>query len=222
MKTQEFIDSDTMTTPSPSGETPPSDVRGAMHSHSQGRAEIDVRVEQARQQMLELRRQQEQLERERQELEELRRREEDFESGKAEMLEELSRMVAQIEHDEFELNKRSTMLSHFREIYQDYTRQLNDIRESDWTGDELKTQLSKAAAVVEAARAELNKGRAQLALEGSSPVRLSSDPTAFHSDDRAPRGDFDFRLEFQRGLARNLSLILLGLIVLIFLLSRGK
>lgn len=131
-------------------------------------------------------------------------------------------MVAQIEHDEFELNKRSTILSHFRETYQDYTRQLNDIRESDWTGDELKTQLSKAAAVVEAARAELNKGRAQLALEGDGPVRLPSDPTVSGAGGGVSGGDFDFRLEFQRGLARNLSLIVAGLIFLLFLLSRGK
>lgn len=220
MKTQEFIDTDLI----PNAQTSSASAKHLVGSPSQSRAEIDARVEQARQQMLELRRQQEELEHERQELEDLRRREEEFESGKAEMLEELSKTITLIEQEEFEINKRSGTLSSCREAYQDYVRQLQDIRENDWSGDELKSQLAKAIAVVEAARSELNKGRAQLSFLGEGPLKLAHDPVYSAPPPAQPSHvseSFDFKLEFQRGLARNLALILsLSLILIIFLLRK--
>ncbi len=222
MKSQEFVDTDLISEKRSDVGTGDAKAPGIT---SQSRAEIDARVEQARQQMLELRRQQEELERERQELEELRHREEDFEKGKAEMLEELSRTVARIEQEEFEINKRSTALTNFRELYQDYVRQLQDIHESEWSGDELKGQLAKAASVVESAKAELNRGRAQLSFLGEGPVRLENDPmyaesAAVSSGEVAAA--FDFKLEFKKGLARFLPLMLFGILALIIILSRGK
>lgn len=214
MKTQDFVDTDLVSSGRSSDTVGTNGTRGMV---SQGKAEIDARVEQARQQMLELRRQQEDLERERQELEELRRREEEFEEGKARILEELSRTVTTIEHEEFELNKRSTSLGNFREVYQDYVRQLQEIRENEWTSDELKSQLNKAFAVLDATRAELNKGRAQLECLGQGPVHL---PTATEEkiEERVvvtQSNDFDFGVEFKRGFARALPFIIFGALALI-------
>jgi len=225
MKTQEFIDRDLISaTPaemstgnSDSGRLPPS-------VGTNGRDEPAARIEQARQQMLELRRQLEELDRERQELEELRRREEEFENGKTEMLEELSRTITMIEQEEFELNKRSTLLSNFREVYQGYVHQLQDIRESEWAGGELKSQLVKAFSVVEAARAELNKGRAHLSFLGDGPLQLASGPApAVQSSAVAASGSaFSFESEFYRGLARSLPLIIFGAVALILILYYAK
>jgi hypothetical protein len=170
--------------------------------------------------MLELRRQQEQLEKERQELEELRKRQEDFENGKAEMLEELTKMVTSIEQEEFELTKRTSLLGSFRELYRDYVRQLNDIRESEWSGNDIKAQLAKASTVVDAARDEVNKGRAQLSLEKEGPMKLSTDFAA--GTPIFARQPFDFQLEFQRGLARSLPVILAGLILAVLFLFGWK
>ncbi len=214
MKSQDFVDTDVISQERATG-------AAKSASGAQGRAEIDVRVEQARQQMLELRRQQDDLERQRQELEELRRREEEFEKGKAEMLEELARTVTHIEQEEFEINKRSTALGSFRESYQDLIRQLQGIHENEWSGDELKTQLNKAAAVVETAKAELNKGRAQLEFLGDGPVKFESDLFAPPGGTSAP-SSFDFKMEFMRGLARSLPLIVALLIALVLLLGKGK
>ncbi len=227
MRTQEFIDKDLISaTPvemstgnSDSGRLPPS-------VGTNGCDEPAARIEQARQQMLELRRQLEELDRERQELEELRRREEEFENGKTEMLEELSRTITMIEQEEFELNKRSTLLSNFREVYQGYVHQLQDIRESEWAGGELKSQLAKAFSVVEAARAELNKGRAHLSFLGEGPLQLASGPppaTVVQSSAVATSGSaFSFESEFYRGLARSLPLILFGAVALILILYYAK
>ena len=82
MNSQEFVDPDLVSTGNPPGNTPPPSGRVSTMT-SPSRAELDSRVEQARQQMLQLRHQQEELERQRQDLEDLRRRVEEFEHGKA-------------------------------------------------------------------------------------------------------------------------------------------
>jgi chromosome segregation ATPase len=230
MKSSEFIDTDLDTLDSNNGKS--GSGNGAKNTAANsmtpnGRAEIDARVEQARQQMLDLRRQQEELEKERQELEDLRRREEEFERGKIEMLDELSRTIGVIEQEEFEHHKSSTSLANFREIYQDYVRQLNDIRETEWTSLDLKTQLNKAFAVVEASRAELNKGRAQLTCLGDGPMKLSMDndnapSRTMSSSLSAQEASFDFALEVKKGIARNLGLIILAVVALLYLLLHNK
>ena len=68
MATQEFIDPDLTSAGQPSNAGGAS-IRQAASVASPSRVELDARVEQARQQMIELRRQQEELEHERQELE---------------------------------------------------------------------------------------------------------------------------------------------------------
>lgn len=223
MKTQEFVDTDLVSSAPPTEGNGSNGNSKTQAQTSNSRAEIDARVEQARQQMLELRRQQEELERERQELEELRRREADFEAGKAEMVEELSRAVTSIEQEEFEIHKRSNQLGSFRQLFQDYVRQLQDIRENEWSRDELKGQLAKAVTVVEAARAEINKGRAQLDFLGGGVVQLPSDTTRAPAPilTAAPEA-FDFAAEVKRGFARYLPLILIGVAALLIMLAKWK
>ena len=219
MKTKDFVDPDLVITDASAGDA---SSRGGGTS-SPSRAEIDARVEQARQQMLELRRQQDELEREQKELEDLRRREEEFERGKAEMLEELGRAVASIEKEEFELNKQTSSLADFRQLFQEHISKLQEIRENEWRGDEVKVHLAKAVSVVENARAELNRGRAQLTFLGEGPVRLQADEgLRGGADAAAPRAaeGFDFALELQRGLARSLPILILGALALLFWLSR--
>ena len=223
MKTPEFVDTDLVSSErSPTNPTLASLRNGNPLAPSQGRAEIDAQVEAARQQMLELRRKQEELDRLRQELEELRRREDEFENGKAEMLDELSRSITAIEQEEFELNKRSTLLTNYREVYQDYIRQLDAIHESEWNKAELKSELARAFSVVEAARAELNKGRAQISSLGDGPLRAQSDSNFSQASMQAPApAEFDFMLEFKRGFARHLPLISAGFLALLIWLIRG-
>lgn len=220
MKTKDFVDPDLVITDASAGDAGASARTPGTSSPS--RAEIDARVEQARQQMLELRRQQDELEREQKELEDLRRREEEFERGKAEMLEELGRAVAAIEKEEFELNKQTSSLADFRELFQEHINKLQEIRENEWRGDEVKVHLAKAVSVVENSRAELNRGRAQLSFLGEGPVRLETDevlrgaaaPAASSSIDA-----LDFAAEFRRGFARSLPIIILGTIALIVWLT---
>lgn len=219
MKSREFIDPDLEITDASKSDAGASKASG---SSSPSRAEIDARVEAARQQMLELRRQQDDLEREQKELEDLRRREEEFEIGKSEMLEELGRAVASIEKEEYELNKQSSALAEFRQSFQEHIVKLQEIRESEWRGDEVKARLAKAVATVESSRAELNRGRAQLAFLGEGPVRLEADAALRGTSSEAAggvSGAFNFALELQRGFARSLPLLILGAIALLLWLA---
>lgn len=219
MKSREFIDPDLEIADASKSDAGASKASG---SSSPSRAEIDARVEAARQQMLELRRQQDDLEREQKELEDLRRREEEFEIGKSEMLEELGRAVASIEKEEYELNKQSSALAEFRQSFQEHIVKLQEIRESEWRGDEVKARLAKAVATVESSRAELNRGRAQLAFLGEGPVRLEADAALRGTSSEAAGGAsvaFNFALELQRGFARSLPILILGAIALILWLA---
>ena len=224
MKTQEFIDTDLVSTTSSPKAGAPNSGRASLHV-SQTQAEVNARTEQARQQLLELRRQQDETERMRQELEDLSRRHEEFQRGKIEMLEELSRTINQIEQEEFELNKRAAMLASFRGLYQDYVRQLIDIRENEWSPDELKTQLAKAVSLLDIAHAELNKGRAQLSSLAENHFKLAMDtspPSSLPSIVPTPETPFNFKLEFQRGLARSLPLIISLLLLAMLWLILGR
>lgn len=228
MNSQEFVDPDLVSTGSSSGSSPPPSGRVSSIS-SPSRAELDSRVEQARQQMLELRRQQEELEHQRQDLEDLRRRVEEFEHGKAEVIEQLTRTISEIEKEEFETNKRVSALTSFRDVFQDYVNQLHDLRQSEWNADEIKNQLPQAMAVLEAARTELNKGRTHLDFLAENPVTSptfssnapsnSTSPSYYASE---PAGRFDFKSEFMRGLARYLPLLIVLAIIAVILLFRGR
>ena len=218
MKSREFVDPDLVI---PDASKSDAGALKSSGSSSPSRAEIDARVEAARRQMLELRQQQDDLEREQKELEDLRRREEEFELGKSEMLEELGRAVASIEKEEYELNKQSSSLAEFRQSFQEHIVKLQEIRESEWHGDEVKARLAKAVATVEGARAELNRGRAQLTFLGEGPIRLEAD-AALRGAAATASGDvraFNFAFELQRGFARSLSILILGAIALLLWLS---
>jgi predicted nuclease with TOPRIM domain len=214
IKAHEFIDTDLVPDEPSSSPRRSSNQAGRPVQQVPTKAELQARVEQTRQQMQDLQRQQELLDKERRELEELRAREEEFEEGKREMLAELIRCIGMIEQEEFDLNKRTSLLSHFRESFQACLHQLNSIRETEWTSGELKTELSKAAMVLDGVRAELNKGRAQLTLGEGQDLPISSSGADGNRD-------LQFGLEFRRGLARSLPLILFGLIVLLVWLLRS-
>jgi chromosome segregation ATPase len=230
MNSQEFVDPDLVSTGNPASSSAPQSGRVSSMT-SPSRAELDSRVEQARQQMLQLRHQQEELERQRQDLEDLRRRVEEFEHGKAEVLELLSRTITEIEKEEFETNKRVSALTSFRDVFQDYVNQLHDLRQSEWNADEIKNQLPQALAVLEAARTELNKARSHLEFLAENPVASSAAFTApaapvaqnntYYSAE--PAGFLNFKAELLRGFARSIPLLVVLLILaIVLLLTHGR
>ncbi|MDD2710858.1 MAG: hypothetical protein PHV34_23000 [Verrucomicrobiae bacterium] len=222
MKSQEFVDPDLQAGGGVSGANPSNGRNLTLVSPS--KAELDARVEQARQQMLELRRQQDELERQRQDLEELRRRVEEFERGKNELVEQLARSVGEIEKEEVEASKRVSVLANYRNVFQDYVGQLQDVRQNDWSADEIKQQLPQAASLLEEARNELAKGRSQISAyveDGGAPVAMPA-PRMMDEGGCMPMQSmmpFSFKEEFIKGFARYLPLII-ALVLIALILRR--
>ncbi len=124
--------------------------------------EIDDKLETAREQLLALRRQQEELERQKGDLEELRRRQDEYVRGKAEMIDSLTRGLVTLERDHVETQRHAELCGRTREAFSEYVEQLQDLNDGDWTSTSVRTELSRALTVIENARLEYNRARTKL------------------------------------------------------------
>src|SRR5689334_12895873 len=97
----EFIDGDFQARRSPYSAS----AAGAQLQRAPTREEVDSKVAEAQQKLIELKRAQEELERERASLEETRRRQMEFQSGRQELVQSLTRGVALLEEAEFDTRK---------------------------------------------------------------------------------------------------------------------
>jgi hypothetical protein len=182
------------------------------------REEIEALVSEKQIKLAELKRAQEELERERAGLEELRRRQVEFKTGRAEMLQQLTRGVGLLE--EAELNSRrdteemARTLAEFRQAAQ----KVQGINEQTWTTENHSVELTRAATIVENARMEWNAARLKFPLlagappSGPAPASVPSRPVF------PPEGDF-LQL-FKLGLALNWPLVVLGAGIIAVLLCR--
>src|SRR6266581_4558370 len=115
------------------------------------REELDSRVTETQQRLMELKRAQEELERERATLEEARRRRTEFQTGREEMLQSLTRGVGFLEEAEF--NSRRDALT-----------KVQSIHEETWTQDNYNVEVTRALTIVDNGRMEWNAARLKWAL----------------------------------------------------------
>src|SRR5665213_226219 len=146
------------------------------------RDDVDRKVVEAQQKLVELKRAQEELERERAGLEELRRRQVEFQTGRVEILQQLTRGVGLLE--EAELNSRrdteemARTLAEFREAAQ----KVQSINEQTWTTENHSVELTRAATTVENARMEWNAARLKFPLLAvAPPAGPDPAPSSSHS-----------------------------------------
>ncbi len=182
------------------------------------REEIEALVSEKQIKLAELKRAQEELERERAGLEELRRRQVEFQTGRAEILQQLTRGVGLLE--EAELNSRrdteemARTLAEFRQAAQ----KVQAINEQTWTTENHSVELTRAATTVENARMEWNAARLKFSLLAGAPATPPEAATAPSRPVFPPEGDF-FKL-FRLGLALNWPLALVGAGIIVALLCR--
>jgi chromosome segregation ATPase len=150
----EFIDGDFQSRPSPhsgagSGQLP----------RAPSREEIDSRVTETQQKLVELRRAQEELERERTALEETRRRQLEFQTGRQEMLQSLTRGVGLLEEGEFNARRDAEQMSKALTGLKDALAKIEAVHEEGWTQENFQLELTRALTAVENARMEWNAAR---------------------------------------------------------------
>ena len=153
--TTEFVDADFQAHKAPTS----SSGFASLSPRAPTREEVDLKVTEAQQKLAELKRAQEELERERAHLEETRRRQSEFQTGRAEMMQHITRGLTLLEKAEFDARQDAEqmkmVLAEFRAAYAN----LEAIDEDSWGHETFATELSRALASVENARMEWNAAR---------------------------------------------------------------
>ncbi|HUJ10623.1 MAG TPA: hypothetical protein VL171_11410 [Verrucomicrobiae bacterium] len=126
------------------------------------REEVDSKLEQTREYLLTLHRQQEELERQKSDLEELRRKQEEYSRGRAEMIDQLGRSLVTLERQQIESQRLAELCSKTIDAFRDYLERIQDVSDEDWNSSNVREELSKALGVIENARLEYNRARAKL------------------------------------------------------------
>src|SRR6201996_7041050 len=146
----EFIDSDFTAHKSPFASGAPT------------RDDVDRKVVEAQQKLVELKRAQEELERERSGLEELRRRQNEFQTGRQEILQQLTRGVVLLEEAEFTARRDAeVMVKTLTEVKRALAKG-QPIKEETWTKETFQVDLPRALPAGKTARREWNPARLKL------------------------------------------------------------
>src|SRR5580658_6689939 len=171
--TGEFIDSDFQPSrPSVAASPPGAGMESAAAtSRPPTREEIEVLVSEKQIKLAELKRAQEELERERAGLEELRRRQAEFQTGRAEILQNLTRGIGLLEEAELNARRDAEAMARTLTDFREAVCKVQSINEQSWTTDNHNIELTRAATAVENARMEWNTARIKFQLlTGPPPV----------------------------------------------------
>ncbi len=148
-------------------------------STAPSRDDVDRKVVEAQQKLVELKRAQEELERERAGLEELRRRQNEFQAGRQEMTQQLTRGLGLLEEAEFTARRDAEQMSKTLDDFRDALLKVQAIHEDAWTKENYQIELTRALTTIENARMEWNSARLKLpVLAGESRTTAASEKTA--------------------------------------------
>src|SRR5213075_134164 len=123
------------------------------------REQLDSRVNETQQRLMELKRAQEELERERATLEEARRRRTEFQTGREEMLQSLTRGVGLLEEAEFNARRDAEQMARTLCELREALTKVQTIHEETWTQENYNLELTRALTVIDNARMEWNAAR---------------------------------------------------------------
>src|SRR5580658_7387331 len=146
------------------------------------REEVDRKVVEAQQKLVELKRAQEDLERERASLEELRRRQLEFQNGRQEMIQQLTRGLGLLEEAEFNSRRETEQMLKTINDFREAMGKIQSIHDETWSKDNFHMELTRALTTIENARMEWNSARLKLpALAGESKPATVTEKNPFTS-----------------------------------------
>src|ERR1017187_6159519 len=133
------------------------------------RDDVDRKVVEAQQKLVELKRAQEELERERAGLEELRRRQSEFQTGRAEVFQIPTRGLGLLEEAEFSARRDAEQMVKTIADFRAALAKVQAIRDEAWTKENFQQELTRALTTIENARMEWNSARLKIsALAGET------------------------------------------------------
>lgn len=178
--TTEFVDTDFQTQKTSSTYASPG-YGAALASRAPTREEVESKVTETQQKLVELKRAQEKLERERAMLEETRRRQMEFTAGRQEMIQSLTRGVGLLEKAEFDARLSAEQMGRVLAEFRSALTSLESIHDETWSKDNFATELTRALTVIENARMEWNSARLKISVlsgQTAESVTTGTGPTA--------------------------------------------
>jgi hypothetical protein len=180
--------------------------------------ELEALVSQKHLKLAELKRAQEELERERAGLEELRRRQMELQTGRAEMIQHLTRGIGLLDEAELSARRDAEQMARALAEFRDAVAKVQSINEQAWTQENFPVELTRALTIVENARMEWNSARLKFPILTAAPV---TEPGAAAAGPAAPfPGNAGTGQLFKIGFFLHWPLWLVGLGILIALLLR--
>jgi hypothetical protein len=124
--------------------------------------DLNLKVQQAEEVLLDLERRREQIERQKKQLEEIRRKQYEFEGGQRETVEQLRRGVVLLDQHEFDLKRECEEVGLIRDAFATHLRQVESILPQNWNPADLENELTRALATVDQARISYNQSQVRL------------------------------------------------------------
>ena len=150
--------------------------------------EINLNIQRAEEQLLDLKRQQEEIERQKKELDELSRKQREFDEGRRSIVEKLTRGLVLLEREEFEVKRELEQIKIVRDNFAEHLGQTENLNPAEWSSEELPTELTKALARVDQAKAIYSQSRARLTALRQAEENQGGDdmPSDFVPESGAP------------------------------------
>ncbi len=177
---------------------------------------LDSQVQKAQEQLISLKRQQEVIERQKRELEELSRRQEQLQTGRAEMIDKLTRALVIVEREEFETQRRAQMLSGIKESFGLHLQYFESLDLKGIEGADLSKELTRALSALDDAKAEYSRTIPRIGSHEGDGGEIVGELS--HSSFAPDHGGRDFTYWFKAGLAFTLPLVVVGILLFIGLL----
>jgi predicted nuclease with TOPRIM domain len=185
------------------------------------RDDVDRKVVEAQQKLVELKRAQEELERERAGLEELRRRQTEFQTGRDEVIQNLTRGLGLLEEAEFTARRDAEQMAKTLADFRDALSKVEAVHEETWTVDNFNVELTRALTAIENARMEWNAARLKFPiLSGQTSDGSEEAASVARAPEQSLFASGSFASLCKVGLALTLPLVLLALGILLVLLLR--
>jgi predicted RNase H-like nuclease (RuvC/YqgF family) len=180
--------------------------------------EINIKVQRVEEQLLDLKRQQEEIERQKKELDELSRKQREFDEGRRDIVEKLTRGLVLLEREEFEVKRELEQIKIVRDSFAEHLGQTENLNPADWSSEELPTELTKALARVDQAKAIYSQSRARLmALRQSEEAQGEDTPADLMPESSAPYAEKTIGAMVREGFFY--SALPLGLISIFLILA---
>ena len=202
----EFIDTDFTAQKSPFAAPAAGPLRAPT------RDDVDRKVVEAQQKLVELKRAQEELERERAGLEELRRRQNEFQTGRDEVVQNLTRGLGLLEEAEFVARRDAEQMVKTVGDFRAALAKVQAINDTVWTKENFQVELTRALTTIENARMEWNSARLKIsALAGETKNAAALDKNSPAAAAAPSLADLSFGQLCKIGLAMTWPLLLVAL-----------